>query len=138
MYSNADFDTNLSSDLVAAAGLAEEDPGGGTTYGLKSFVTNRASCCLDPIGVPTADVADYRPASVSTPTLLKTASTCNLTVPSGGDVRLTNFVGQGRSAERIASAGVVQFDLADLPVGTYVVEVQEAGLPVLRTHVVIF
>ncbi|MDC3397424.1 hypothetical protein OAW57_01920, partial [Flavobacteriales bacterium] len=57
---------------------------------------------------------------------------------SGGNVRLTNLVGQVLRTERIASAGLVQFDLADLPVGTYVVEVQEAGLPAFRTHVVIF
>jgi len=56
---------------------------------------------------------------------------------SGGDVRLTNLVGQVLRAERIASAGVVQFELGDLPAGTYVVEVIEAGKPALRTHVVV-
>ena len=52
-------------------------------------------------------------------------------------MRLTNLVGQVLRAERIASAGVVQFELGDLPAGTYVVEVLEAGKPALRTHVVV-
>ena len=56
---------------------------------------------------------------------------------SGADVRLTNLVGQVLRAERIASAGVVQFDLGDVPAGTYVVEVLEAGKSALRTQVVV-
>jgi len=38
MYSNADFDTNIESNLGGGGG-----PGGGTTYGLKSFVQERHS-----------------------------------------------------------------------------------------------
>ena len=37
MYSNADFEANLASNLSSGGG----GPNGGTTYGLKSFVTNR-------------------------------------------------------------------------------------------------
>ena len=57
--------------------------------------------------------------------------------PLSADVRLTNLVGQVLRTEHIASAGVVQFELGDLPAGTYVVEVMEAGLPALRTQVVV-
>ena len=56
---------------------------------------------------------------------------------SDADVRLTNLVGQVLRAERIASAGVVQFELGDLPAGAYVVEVLDAGKPALRTQVVV-
>ena len=138
MYSNADFDTNLSSDLVGGGGPGGGGPGGGTTYGLKSFVTNRASYVLTQLECPTSDVADLNASGLSVyPNPAKDRIHVQLDRASGGDVRLTNLVGQVLRTERIASAGVVQFDLADLPVGTYVVEVQEAGLPALRTHVVI-
>ena len=38
MYSNSDFDTNVNSNLTGGGG-----PGGGTTYGLKSFVQSKAA-----------------------------------------------------------------------------------------------
>lgn len=38
MYSNADFDTNIEGDLGGGPG-----PGGGTTYGLKSFVASKGN-----------------------------------------------------------------------------------------------
>jgi hypothetical protein len=37
MYSNADFETNIESDITGGGG-----PGGGTIYGLKSFVDERS------------------------------------------------------------------------------------------------
>ena len=65
MYSNADFDTNLSSDLVGGGGPGGGGPGGGTTYGLKSFVTNRASYVLTQLECPTSDVADLNASGLS-------------------------------------------------------------------------
>jgi len=38
MYTDANFDTNINSDITGGGG-----PMGGTTYGLKSFVQNRSS-----------------------------------------------------------------------------------------------
>ena len=113
-------------------------PGGGTTYGLKSFVTNRSSYVLTQLECPTSDVADLAASGLSVyPNPAKDRIHVQLDRASGGDVRLTNLVGQGLRTEGIASAGVVQFDLADLPAGTYVVEVLEAGKSVRRTHVVV-
>ena len=138
MYSNADFDTNLSADLVGGGGPGGGGPGGGTTYGLKSFVNNRASYVLTQLECPTSDVVDL-PASglVVYPNPATDRIHVQLDDASGADVRLTNLVGQVLRAEHIGSAGVVQFELGDLPAGTYVVEVLEAGLPALRTHVVV-
>ena len=137
MYSNADFDANLSSDL-AGGGPGGGGPGGGTTYGLKSFVTNRASYVLTQLECPTSDVVGLAASGLSVyPNPTKDRIHVQLDRASGGDVRLTNLVGQVLRAERIASAGVVQFELGDLPAGTYVVEVLETGLPALRTHVVV-
>ena len=65
MYSNADFDTNLSSDLVGGGGPGGGGPGGGTTYGLKSFVTNRASYVLTQLECPTSDMADLAASGLS-------------------------------------------------------------------------
>ena len=83
MYSNADFDTNLSSDLVSGGGPGGGGPGGGTTYGLKSFVSNRASYILTQLECPTSGRGpiSMRPASASIPIPPKTASTCSLAVP---------------------------------------------------------
>ena len=39
MYSNTDFDTNITSDITAGGGPG----GGGSIYGLKSFITIRAN-----------------------------------------------------------------------------------------------
>ena len=138
MYSNADFDTNLSADLVSGGGPGGGGPGGGTTYGLKSFVTTRASYVLTQLECPVSNVANLHASDlVVYPNPATDRIHVQLDLASGADVRLTNLVGQVLRAERIASAGVVQFDLADLPAGTYVVEVLEAGKSALRTHVVV-
>lgn len=48
MYSSADFDTNIEADLSGGGG----GPMGGQTYGLKPFVTNRATGIqLDVVGL---------------------------------------------------------------------------------------
>ena len=85
-----------------------------------------------------SDVADLDASGLSVyPNPAKDRIHIQLDRSSGGNVRLTNLVGQVLRAERIAFAGVVQFELRDLPAGTYVVEVLEAGKPALRTHVVV-
>ena len=138
MYSNDDFDTNLSANLVSGGGPGGGGPGGGTTFGLKSFVTNRASYVLTQLECPTSDVVGFAASGlVVYPNPAADRIHLQLDRASSADVRLTNLVGQVLRADRIGAAGVVQFELGDLPAGTYLVEALEAGKPALRTHVVV-
>jgi hypothetical protein len=138
MYSNNDFDTNLSSNLIGGGGPGGGGPGGSTTYGLKSFVTNRASYVMTQLECPTSDVATQEASRLIVyPNPATDRIHVQLDPSSTSDVRLTNLVGQLVRTQRLTSAGLVQFELGDLPSGTYVLEVVEAGLPAMRTYVVV-
>ena len=138
MYSNDDFDTNLSSNLIGGGGPGGGGPGGSTTYGLKSFVTNRASYVMTQLECPTSDVATQEASRLIVyPNPATDRIHVQLDPSSTSDVRLTNLVGQLVRTQRLTSAGLVQFELGDLPSGTYVLEVVEAGLPAMRTYVVV-
>lgn len=138
MYSNNDFDTNLSDNLISGGGPGGGGPGGGTTYGLKSFVTNRASYVLTQMECPTSEVADLAPSGFTVyPNPATESIHVQLAPWSTADVRLINLVGQVLHTKSATSSGLVQFELGDLPSGTYVVEIVETGQPPQHTHVVV-
>lgn len=53
MYSNADFDNNIDSDITSGGG-----PGGGSIYGLKPFVASKYSYISSQLDCATLDIAE--------------------------------------------------------------------------------
>ena len=88
MYSNADFEANLASNLSSGGG----GPMGGTTYGLKSFVTNRSAHVTSQLECQT--VSDVKSLASSLRAFPNPAQNGVIIDPQGSNVSLVNASGQ--------------------------------------------
>ncbi len=131
MYSNDDFETNIETDITGGGG-----PGGGTIYGLKSFVDERSAF------LATALVCEQETAietiSGNTFQLFPNPASDFIYLQSGKNeivstIALTDL--NGSCIERFSVSGnsILQIDIAGLASGVYFITIaNENGLSNLR------
>ena len=115
MYSNADFETNLVSNLSGGGG----GPMGGTTYGLKSFVTNRSAFVASQLECQIESDVDTLASSLRA---FPNPTQSEVTVqglPGGSNVSLVNASGQVVFKSRANDQSRLRIDIAALAEGMY-------------------
>ena len=116
MYSNADFEANIVSNLSGGGG-----PMGGTTYGLKSFVTNRSAYVSSQLECTTVSAVESHALSLRT---FPNPAQREVTVeglPEGVDVSLLNANGCVVFQARTSTPSVLRIDVSALAEGFYIV-----------------
>lgn len=116
MYSNADFEANLASNLSSGGG----GPMGGTTYGLKSFVTNRSAHVTSQLECQT--VSDVESLASSLRTFPNPAQNEVIIegLPQGSNVSLVNASGQVVFEALANDQHLLRIDVAALAEGMYI------------------
>ncbi len=128
MYSNADFDTNVESDI---SGGGPGPGGGGTTYGLKSFVAERAAFLNNLI-----DCSQYELPEDTTTTSLERWEIKGMkifpnpaaqatTIEWEGEVaqiQLINVLGEIVLSENTQSKNNLSLEVAELKSGLYFIQ----------------
>ena len=116
MYSNADFEANLVSNLSGGGG----GPMGGTTYGLKSFVTNRSAYVASQLECQT--VSDLETLASSLHAFPNPAQNGVIIegLPQGSNVSLVNASGQVVFEALANDQHLLRIDVAALAEGMYI------------------
>ena len=116
MYSNADFEANLASNLSSGGG----GPMGGTTYGLKSFVTNRSAHVTSQLECQT--VSDVESLASSLRAFPNPAQNGVIIegLPQGLNVSLVNASGQVVFEALANDQHLLRIDVAALAEGMYI------------------
>lgn len=116
MYSNADFEANLASNLSSDGG----GPMGGTTYGLKSFVTNRSAHVTSQLECQT--VSDVESLASSLRAFPNPAQNGVIIegLPQGSNVSLVNASGQVVFEALANDQHLLRIDVAALAEGMYI------------------
>lgn len=116
MYSNADFDVNLVSNLSGGGG-----PMGGTTYGLKSFVTNRSAYVASQLECQTvSDVETHAPSLHAFPNPAQHEVMVD-GLPKNSDVSLLNASGRVVFQTLTRDTSMLRIDVSALAEGVYIV-----------------
>ena len=115
MYSNADFNVNVVSNLSSGGG-----PMGGTTYGLKSFVTNRSAHVTSQLECQT--VSDVQSLASSLRTFPNPAQHEVIVegLPQGSSVSLVSASGQVVFEALANDQHLPRIDVATLAEGMYI------------------
>ena len=134
MYSDADFDTNLETNLTGGGG-----PMGGVTYGLKSFVSNRLAYVQSQLECPNTSSIETWKASLS---VHPNPATEWLSIqwndqPEASDFVLRNALGQRMLTTKVIGVSETTWDVGNLPNGVYLFEVWANGKPMLQKKVLI-
>ena len=134
MYSDADFDTNLESDLTGGGG-----PMGGVTYGLKSFVSNRVAYVQSQLECQNTSSVDTWKASLS---VHPNPATERLHIRWNGEyaathLMLRNALGQRVLTTKVFGVSEATWDVENLPNGVYLSEVWASGKPMHQQKVLI-
>ena len=117
MYSNADFEANLVSNLSGGGG----GPMGGTTYGLKSFVTNRSAYVTSQLECQTVSAIETLASSLHAfPNPAQNEVTLQ-GLPEGSVVSLLNANGQVVFETKTRRQSVLRIDVSALAEGMYIV-----------------
>ena len=116
MYSNADFEANLASNLSSGGG----GPMGGTTYGLKSFVTNRSAHVTSQLECQT--VSDFESLGFFASRFPNPAQNGVIIegLPQGSNVSLVNASGQVVFEALANDQHLLRIDVATLAEGMYI------------------
>lgn len=117
MYSNADFEANLVSEISGGGG----GPMGGTTYGLKSFVTNRSAYVASQLE---CQIASNVETHASLLRAFPNPAQCEMTIeglPEGTDVSLFNASGHEVFQTRTLDQSMLRIDVSGFAKGIYVV-----------------
>ncbi len=116
MYSNADFDVNLVSNLSGGGG-----PMGGTTYGLKSFVTNRSVYVASQLECQTvSDVETHASSLHAFPNPVQHEVMVD-GLPKNSDVSLLNASGRVVFQTLTRDQSMLRIDVSALAEGVYIV-----------------
>ena len=116
MYSNADFDVNVVSNLSGGGG-----PMGGTTYGLKSFVTNRSAYVAAQLECQSVSNIETLASSLHAfPNPAQNEVTFQ-GLPEGAVVSLLNANGQVVFETGTRHQSVLRIDVSALAEGMYIV-----------------
>jgi len=137
-YSNANFDTNLESDLTLGGG-----PMGGTVYGLKSFVSNRSAYLINAINCESSNsnvLAGYQIEVFPNP------SSTMLYVTVSGDLsqnhfelKVYNLSGievMEQKQDLIKGSQTIALDLNQLPTGIYVLRMKAENGEIIAKRIV--
>ena len=117
MYSNADFEANLASNLSIGGG----GPMGGTTYGLKSFVTNRSAHVTSQLECQTvSDVESLASSLRAFPNPVQNGVIIE-GLPQGSNVSLVNASGQVVFEALANDQHLLRIDVAALAGGMYII-----------------
>ena len=115
MYSDAEFDANLVSNLSGGG------PMGGVTYGLKPFVTNRFTSVSSQLECQTVSTAEsIEPSLIAFPNPARYEVTLQ-GLPEGTRVMLLNSLGQVVFEGLTTTHRDLRVDLAFIPAGMYIV-----------------
>ena len=123
MYSNAQFDQSISTDITSGGG-----PGGGTIYGLKSFISSRSTSVSSQINC--SAYADLDELTNSDWNLFPNPATSSITIdlPSNLEVNgsVSIFALSGRLVynSEIDSGNTQKIDISNLNSGMYIVRLQ--------------
>ena len=134
MYSDADFDTNLESDLTGGGG-----PMGGVTYGLKSFVRNRLAYVQSQLECQNTSSVDTWKATLS---VHPNPATEWMHIqwngePVATELVLRNPLGQRVLTTEIFGVSEATWDVKNLPNGVYLFEVWSGEKPMHQQKVLI-
>jgi len=134
MYSSADFDTNIETDLSGGGG----GPMGGQTYGLKPFVTNRAAHIAAQLDCSTLSLEDI---STSAWAIFPNPARKTLAVVSPtlceADLTLRNAIGQVVLRTRMDGMAGIQLDVVGLAPGLHILDIHSGGELWTRRRVII-
>lgn len=126
MYSNNDFDINVESDISSGGG-----PGGGTVYGLKSFVTERAAFVqsqLDCSGFVSVLDDEITNLNIS-PNPVQSNMTVTWENPGFSALEIHNSIGQLVFKKAIKNQNQISIDLSEFARGIYSISLKnEQGL----------
>ena len=121
MYSDSDFDTNIESNLSGGGG-----PGGGTVYGLKYFVAQRADYAQGVVDCDLFTGIDDIPAIEFQmyPNPAQDQVTIALEGNGGKTIRILDV--QGRTIIQVSAAGktFLDIDINNLSKGLYIVQIE--------------
>lgn len=134
MFSNTDFDNNISSDVVFGGG-----PGGGTIYGLKSFITTRVNNVTQQIDCNYYNALDEMDevSFAIYPNPARDLTTIELETEADR-IELRNMMGQlVYSSEVSASDVAIKISLADFSEGVYFVGVYRDGSMLAQQKLVV-
>lgn len=115
MYSDAEFDANLVSNLSGGG------PMGGVTYGLKPFVTNRLAYVSTQLECPTLSAAAPIPSSLIAFPNPAHDEVFIQGLPEGTQVTLLNSRGQVVFEVEANKLSELRVDLSFIPAGMYIV-----------------
>ena len=115
MYSNADFDVNVVSNLSGGGG-----PMGGTTYGLKSFVSNRSAYVTSQLECQTVSDVESLASSLRVFPNPAQSEVIIEGLPQGSSVSLVNASGQLVFEARANDYYLLRIDVAALAEGMYI------------------
>ena len=124
MYTNANFDDNISSDITTGGG-----PGGGTIYGLKSFVTERNTYLdgvLDCQEIVNA-VADISVGDISVYPNPATSYLVIANLTGSTAISLVNMNGQQMMKIDPGPGNTTSVDVSALPAGMYFIRVENGN-----------
>jgi spore coat protein CotH len=135
MYTNADFDTNINNNITSGGG-----PGGGTTYGLKSFVQAKSNfisgevdCSIlnDIVEINTNSIKIFpNPTSSSTTIQWENSDIQNL--------RLFNALGQNIHSENTSGKTQVELNVSNLESGIYFIMLYDENEGLLsKNHLIV-
>jgi hypothetical protein len=118
MYTNANFDTNVESNITSGGG-----PGGGTTYGLKSFISARNSYILGVLDCTNLSVEEnaqsFEASLFPNPSNSMTTITWNSSDVE--TIQLFNQTGQEILSNKVTGLNQTNIDVSSLPAGIYFV-----------------
>ena len=116
MYANADFDVNVVSDLSGGGG-----PMGGTTYGLKSFVTNRSAYVTSQLECQTVSAVETLASSLHAFPNPAQHEVMVDGLPENSDVSLLNASGRVVFQTLTRDQSMLRIDVSALAEGFYIV-----------------
>ena len=116
MYANADFDVNVVSNLSSGGG-----PMGGTTYGLKSFVTNRSAYVTSQLECQTVSAAETLASSLHAFPNPAQHEVMVEGLSEGTEVSLLNASGRVVFQTRTSDQTMLHIDVSALAEGIYIV-----------------
>lgn len=123
MYTTAQFNTNVESNITSGGG-----PGGGTIYGLKSFINARRTYLNGVLDCATVGFEETFSVGRIAVHPVPATTNIDIRIPTGtelGHVRVMDALGRAETVQLTGSS----LDITGLPPGVHVLSVTLDGLP---------